>query len=192
MKQLTALLVMAVILSCCGSNQPKVSKPDVTAKDTLQTAPPAEEIMWKTATYAGQLGDGKNAGYITNTYAIWGSYNRPGVDNTELKVKFLVDRVSFCIKLYEYGQKLVTKGDENFYRISVKSGENAPLEFTAKNVSDRIFINEADAKNVTDLFNKGERITFTLASDSKTAPVTYAFSLDHPKGLGELLGKLSR
>lgn len=192
MRQLTIMLLVAALMAACGTNQPKAVKPEVAKTDSVKTVQPAEANMWKIASYSGQVGDSKNSYYVTNTYAIWGTYHRNSVDNTELKVKFLIDRVSFCIKLYEYGQKIVTKGDENSYRISVKSGDGEPLQFTAKNVSDRIFISEADAKNIMELFNKGERITFSMTTDSKTSPVSYAFSLDHPNGLNEILGKLTK
>ena len=192
MKILSIMLLAAALFTACGTGQPKVTKPEAAKKDTVKTVPPADENMWKIASYAGQVGDSKNSSYVTNTYAIWGTYRRSSVDNTELKVKFLIDKVSFCIKLYEYGQKIVTKGDENVYRVSVKSGEGEPLQFMAKNVSDRIFINEADAKSIMDLFAKGEKVTFSMTTDSKSDPASYAFSLDHPGGLAETLAKVSR
>lgn len=193
MRQLILLIIVTATLLACGSKQPGVNKQTESAKkDSAQTIQPAEQNMWKITSYSGQLGDSKNAYYITNSFAIWGTYHKSNVDNTELKVKFLIDRVSFCIKLYEYGQKIVTKGDETSYKVTVKPEAGEPLQIIAKNVSDRIFINESDAKNIITLFEKGERITFSMANDSKTDPASYAFSIDHPKGLSEIIGKLGK
>jgi len=199
MRHLILLIIVPAIFLACGTNQPKVAKPSEENKNDAAkvaqpatAAQPAAENMWKIASYSGQLGDSKNAYYITNSFAIWGTYHKSNVDNTELKVKFLIDRVSFCIKLYEYGQKIVTKGDETSYKITVRPVDGEPLLVTAKNVSDRIFINESDAKNIINLFEKGERITFSMINDSKTDPASYAFSIDHPKGLIDVLGKLGK
>ena len=199
MKKLILIIFVPAILLSCGTRQANVAKPAEEIKSEAarvaqpaSSAQPAEQNMWKISSYSGQLGDSKNAYYITNSYAIWGTYHKSNVDNTELKVKFMIDRVSFCIKLYEYGQKIVTKGDESSYKVTVKPGDGEPLQLTAKNVSDRIFISESDAKAIISLFEKGERITFSMTNDSKTNPATYAFSIDHPKGLVEVLGKLGK
>lgn len=193
MRQLFLVLLLPAFILACGTKQQKVVKPAETVlKDTVKAVPAPAENMWKMVSYSGQLGDSKNAFYITNSYAIWGTYKRSSVDNTELKVKFLIDRVSFCIKLYEYGQKIVTKGDETSYKVTVKQEVGEPLHITAKNVSDRIFINETDAKSIISLFEKGEKITFSMTNDSKTDPASYAFSIDHPKGLSEVVGKLGK
>lgn len=186
-------IFLPAILLACGSKQQKVTKQtDAVKKDTVQAVQSVEQSMWKISSYSGQLGDSKNAYYVTNSFAIWGTYNKRNVDNTELKVKFLIDRVSFCIKLYEYGQKIVTKGDENYYKITIKQVDGEPFQFTAKNVSDRIFINESDAIAIINIFEKGERVTFSMSNDSKTDPASYAFSIDHPQGLNEVLGKMGK
>lgn len=199
MRPLILIVLLGAVLFSCGTPQPKVAKPaEENKKDAPKeaqpaaTAQPTAENMWKIASYSGQLGDSKNAYYITNSFAIWGTYRKSNADNTELKVKFLIDRVSFCIKLYEYGQKVVTKGDETSYKVTVKPDNGEPLQISAKNVSDRIFIGESDAKSIIDLFEKGEKVTFSLTNDSKTNPASYAFFIDHPKGISEVIGKLGK
>lgn len=193
MRQLFLMLLLPVFILSCGTKQQKVIKPvETVLKDSVKAIPTAEENMWKMVSYSGQLGDSRNAYYITNSFAIWGTYRKSDVDNTDLKVKFLIDKVSFCIKLYEYGQKIVTKGDENSYKVTVRSESGEPLQISARNVSDRIFFNESDVKNIVGLFEKGERITFAMSNDSKANPASYAFSIDHPGGLKEVLGKLGK
>src|SRR5450830_1165285 len=107
MKQLIPLLIFSLFVTACGLKQPSPKLTETNKSGTVQPdnavknlAP--EAIMWKTASYAGNLGDNKNTAYITNTYAIWGTYSNNSAENGELKVKFLIDKVSFCIKLYEY------------------------------------------------------------------------------------------
>ncbi|MEI7422536.1 MAG: hypothetical protein WCK18_10595 [Prolixibacteraceae bacterium] len=196
MKQLIILLIFSLFVIACGSRQPSPKQTDINksasvqAENTTKNVTPAA-VMWKSASYAGDLGDNKNSAYITNTYAIWGTYSNSSAEKGELKVKFLIDKVSFCLKLYEYGKKIIKKGDESCYKITVKSEGSEPLLITARNVSDRVFINEIDAKQIIELFNKGNPVYFSMATDSKTMPSTYSFVLDHPGGFGEVLSKLS-
>lgn len=195
MKQLIFLLIFSYIIAACGLKQQSPKQTGTSnsaavqpenAGNNLAPAP----LMWKSASYAGDLGDNKNSAYITNTYAIWGIYSNSSVEKGELKVKFLIDKVSFCIKLYEYGKKIVKKGDETSYKITIKSEGQETLQFTAKNVSDRIFISEIDAKKIIVLFGKGNLVSFLMVTDSKISPSTYLFSLEHPGGFYEVLSKL--
>ena len=189
MKQFFYAMITLVIVAACGSGQPKPATKAATISDSSATNA-TESVMWKVVSYAGDLGDNKNSFYITNTFAIWGTYKSEASDNTDLKVKFLIDKVSFCIKLYEYGKKVVKKGDESCYKITIKPDVGEPLQLTAKNVSDRVFINESDAKKVMELFETGGKISFYMITDSKTAPASYAFLLDHPGGFMEVYKKL--
>jgi len=196
MRQLILLLIFSLFVTTCGLKQPSPQKPEtnksakVQPDNSVKNLVP-EAIIWKTASYSGDLGDNKNSTYITNTYAIWGTYSNSSAENGDLKVKFLIDKVSFCLKLYEYGKKIVKKGDETSYKITLKSDGFEPLQITARNVSDRIFINETDAKKIIELFEKGNLISVSMVTDSKTSPSAYAFSLEHPGGFKEVLGKLS-
>jgi hypothetical protein len=195
MKKLVFLLILSVFLASCDSKQQKNvkaqnGKTEIANGETNKVTSTVGECMWKIASYAGDLGDNKNATYLTNTFALWGSVKNDQTSNTELKVKFLIDKVSFCIKLYENGTKIVKKGDESLYKITIKSAGGEPYQISAKNVSDRIFINDLDAKKIIESFNKGGGITFTMVTDSKTAPSSYSFTLDHPEGFGDLYKKL--
>ena len=193
MKKFVYLLIFSVVIVACGSRQLKSNKTEAQKPEIVKTDKvnqPNEFGMWKVANYAGNVGDNKNSLYMANALAIWGTFSNGTEENPELKVKFLVDKVSFCIKLYEYGRKIVKKGDENSYKISIKSAGNEVTEFTAKNVSDRLFINQPDAKKIIELFDKGGRISFSLVNDSKTAPSSYTFTIENPEGFGNAYKKL--
>jgi hypothetical protein len=197
MRRLVFSLILSVLIVACGFNQSSTNKTDANKLEAAKAVPKQmtatnELGMWKVANYAGDLGDNKNSNFITNTFAVWGTYSNGTIDHSEVKVKFLIDKVSFCLKLYEYGKKIVKKGDETNYKISVKLDENEPFLFTAKNVSDRIFIEEFDARKIIEMFNKGGRIYFSLANDSKLNPSTYAFVLENSGGFSEAMKKLSR
>jgi hypothetical protein len=148
--------------------------------------------MWKIAYYASNLGDSRDKAYITNSYAIWGTFSNNANDKAELKAKFMVDKETFCIKLLEYGTKAVKKGNENLYKIKVKTSTNEVFEFTAKNVSDRLFIKGTDSQRIIELFNKGGLISFYMVTDSKTDPATYSFTIDNPDGFEKALLKISK
>jgi hypothetical protein len=197
MKQLMCLLIFSLLVAACGSRQPKPNnagqgKDESAKSDTPQSKPANQPVMWKIASYAGDLGDNKNSNYMTNAFAIWGTFSNSTVDNGEIKVKFLIDKVSFCIKLYENGNTVVRKGDETAYRITLKSEGIEPVQFTAKNVSDRIFISQVDVKKLVELFDSGAKITFSMVNDSKSNPASYAFALDHPGKFSETWNQLSK
>ncbi len=195
MRKFIYLLIFSVIIVACGSRQPKnnkaeAKKPEIVKTDSIKSNQPTESGMWKIANYAGEVGDNKNSLYMTNALNIWGTSRNGTEDNSDLKVKFLVDKVSFCIKLYEYGGKIVKKGDESSYKITIKSAGNEVTEITARNVSDRLFINQSDAKKIGELFDKGGRIFFSLVNDSKTVPSTYTFTIENAEGFGNAYKKL--
>lgn len=191
MRKFITLIIFSLVIVACAPKQQKPVSNEPVIKDTAKPVPANEFGMWKIAFYASNLGDNRNSGYLTNTYAIWGNFTNNTYEKAELKVKFLIDKEKFSFKLLEHGTKTVKKGDENFYKITVKSSSNEQIEFTARNISDRIFIKSDDAQKIIDLFNKGGVISFSLVSDSKTSPARYAFAVDHPEGLENALKKLS-
>jgi len=192
MKKFVLPLIFSVVVVACGPKQPKQTPSDPIKKDSVKTAPSKEFGMWKIAYYASNLGDNREKSYITNEYAIWGTFTNKANDKAELKVKFLVDNDTFCIKLLEYGTKAVKKGDESQYKFTIKSSNNVTLEFTARNVSDRLFVKSADSQRLIDLFNKGGLISFYLVTDSKTDPAIFTFTINNPEGLEKALLKIAK
>jgi hypothetical protein len=115
MKKFIVLLIFSVVLVSCGSKQPKPLPVQTPKKDSIQATPVNEYGMWKISNYASNLGNNRNTSYITNSFAIWGNFSDNNNDKAELKVKFVVDKETFCIKLLQYGTTAVKKGDENQY-----------------------------------------------------------------------------
>jgi hypothetical protein len=201
MNKLIFLLILSVTIAACGLNHQKPKKSNIKGIETIKSETsdttgvksiqPDELGMWKIASYAADLGDNKNSLYITNKYAVWGKYSNNSMDNDELKVKFVIDKVSFSIKLYEYGKKIVKKGDENSYKITIKSNGIDSYQITARNATDRIFIQDVDSRKIIELFNKGVPVSFSLLSDSKTNPSTYTFGLEHPEGINAAFKKIT-
>lgn len=191
MRKFITLIIFSVVVVACAPKQQKSVPKEPVITDTVKPVAANEFGMWKIASYAKTLGDNRNSSYLTNTYAIWGSFSNNANEKAEVKVKFVIDKESFSIKLLEYGTKPVKKGDETFYKISVKSSLNEQIEFTARNTSDRIFIKSEDTQKIIDLFNKGGIISFSLVSDSKTSPARYSFAIANPDGFGSALKKLS-
>ena len=191
MRKFITIVIFSLVIVACAPKQQKPVLSEPIKTDAVKSVPANEFGMWKIASYAGNLGDNRNSAYLTNTFAIWGSFSDNTNERAELKVKFLIDKETFSIKLLEHGTKTVKKGDENLYKITVKSNTNEQVEFTARNVSDRIFIKSADSQKIIDLFNKGGVISFSLVSDSKTSPARYSFAIDNPDGFGSALKKLS-
>jgi len=191
MGKFVVLLIFSFSIMACGSKQPKQVQSETVKKDTVKVIPSPEFGMWKIASYASNLGDNRNTYYVTNSYAIWGTFSDKDNDKAELKVKFLVDKETFCIKLLAFGRNTIKKGDENSYKIKIKSNSGDLLEFTAKNISDRLFITGGDSPKIIDLFNKGGMLSFYLITDSKKNPATFAFNIDSPQGLEGAMKKLS-
>ena len=190
MKKLVIFLIISAMIAACGSKQPKTISTGQAKSDSASTSLPNEPVMWKVSSYASNLGNNRNSAYVTNSFSMWGTFTNKANDKAELKVKFVVDKETFCIKLLEFGTKAVKKGDENQYKISIKSNHSEPIEFSAKNVSDRLFIKSIDSQKIIDCFAKGGLISFYLVTDSKTDPAIYAFTIDHPDGFDKAIKKL--
>jgi|GEM_PF-1744093 len=190
MRKFVILLIFATLLAGCGSRQQKPVNNGQAKRDSAKTELPNELGMWKISSYASNLGNSRNAAYVTNSFAIWGTFTNKANDKAELKVKFVVDKETFCIKLLEFGTKVVKHGDENQYKLTMKSNASESYEFTAKNVSDRLFIKSTDSQKIIDCFSKGGVISFYLVTDSKTDPTSYSFTIDRPDGFERAIKKL--
>ena len=191
MKKFVIFLIFSVVIAACGTKQQKPVQTETIKKDTVRTAPVSEYGIWKIASYASNLGNNRNTSYITNCFAIWGTFSDANNDKAELKVKFVIDRETFCIKLLRCGTTAVKKGDESQYKIIIKSGASEVANFTARNVSDRLFIKSGDAQKIVELFEKGGSLYFYLVTDSKSSPACYSFTIDNPVGLGKALKKIT-
>jgi hypothetical protein len=191
MKKFVVILIFSVVIMACGTKQQKPVQSEPVQKDTVKTAPASEYGIWKIASYASNLGNNKNTSYITNCYAIWGTFSNASNDKAELKAKFVIDKETFCIKLLQYGTTVVKKGDETQYKIKIISNAIEVADFTARNVSDRLFIKSGDAQKIVELFEKGGSLFFYLVTDSKSSPATYSFTIDNPIGLGKAIKKIT-
>lgn len=191
MKKFVFPLIFSVVIAACGTKQQKPVQSEPVKKDSVKTAPTSEYGIWKIASYASNLGNNRNTSYITNCYAIWGTFSDASNDKAELKVKFVIDKETFCMKLLRYGTTAVKKGDETQYKIKIISNAVEVADFTARNVSDRIFIKSGDAQKIVELFEKEESIYFYMVTDSKSSPATYSFTIDSPAGLGKAIKKIA-
>lgn len=191
MKKFVFPLIFSVVIAACGTKQQKPVQSEPVKKDSVKTAPTSEYGIWKIASYASNLGNNRNTSYITNCYAIWGTFSDASNDKAELKVKFVIDKETFCMKLLRYGTTPVKKGDETQYKIKIKSGVTEVADFSARNVSDRIFIKSGDAQKIVELFEKEDSIYFYMVTDSKSSPATYSFTIDNPAGLGKAIKKIT-
>jgi len=191
MKKFVIILIFSVVIVACGTKQQKPVQSETIKKDTVKTALASEYGIWKIASYASNLGNNRNTSYITNCYAIWGTFSDASNDKAELKVKFVIDKETFCIKLLKYGTTAVKKGDETQYKIKIKSGVNEVADFTARNVSDRLFIKSGDAQKIVELFEKGGSLFFYMVTDSKSSPACYSFTIDNPAGLDKAFKKIT-
>lgn len=191
MKKFVIILIFSVVIAACGTKQQKPVPSEPVKMDSVKTASDSEYGIWKIASYASNLGNNKNTSYITNCYAVWGTFSDASNDKADLKVKFVIDKETFCIKLLKYGTTVVKKGDETQYKIAVKAGGTDVADFTARNVSDRLFIKSGDAQKIVELFEKEGSIYFYMVAESKSSPATYSFTIDNPAGLGKAIKKIT-
>jgi hypothetical protein len=117
MRKIIILIIFSVVIVACAPKQQKPAPKEPVKTDTAKPAPANEFGMWKIASYASNLGDKRNSSYLTNSYAIWGTFSDNSNEKAELKVKFLIDKETFCIKLLAHGTQAVKKE----MRIFIKS-----------------------------------------------------------------------
>jgi len=152
------------------------------AKAKAGASDPTNTGMWEIRYYVDEFDNPTTEGYITNTKWIWGTFNNSATTNSDLKVKWLIDKDSIALKLFEYGSYQVKNSwiEAQDYSIAMLDPNGNKTNWTGYMLSggDRIYLRGSDTyKKIIDTFSLNGSVTFRIVeSDNQTT--NYLFKME--------------
>ena len=116
--------------------------------------------QWGVANYVDEFGDLTGDKFLSNTIYD-GKFSNSATTNSELKVRFLVDKDEVNIQLYEYGSRLVKSGIDD-YRVSIKYGDNVETFNKIQLLGDRLEITNHNAKKLLNILKEYNNVKFHI------------------------------
>lgn len=121
--------------------------------------------MWSVHYFVDNFGDRTKDAYITNTDMISGTFSNSATQDSLLNVQFIFKSQSdLSIQLYEYGGNNPVKdgGYANEYDVLVKDKDDKRYELRATNYSDRLTLEDGNARALHGALMKGGRVQFMI------------------------------
>lgn len=143
--------------------------------------------VWTTSYYVDDFGEPTKDGYST-TYC-FGSFSNSATTNADLSVRFLIDKSSIRIQLYEYAGNHPIKG-EGFLRFKAKRFDEV-LDFKTYNSDNgNNTVLDEYYKPLLTLLQKGGEIKFVAQTSSSYSLSEYKFTLSDASYIKEALQSL--
>jgi hypothetical protein len=197
MKNLLLFFIVVLLISSCTTNQQE-SNEYARIADSIRVADSIAMIeisipdTWKISHYVDEFGEPTKQRFITNSKIILGTFSNSATENSDLVVKFLIDNPeSISIQLFEYaGNNPVKKGIEEGYKIKIKPENSEPVVLEARNFSDRLSLNKANSKKLSDILLKGGRLLFSIIEVTEYSSASYKFEIPNAQGYDKILSEL--
>lgn len=98
------------------------------------------KTLWYIDYYADEFGESTQNKLITNISYIHGTFSNSAVQDADLNVKFLIDKTSISIMLYEYaGYNPVKVYSCTKYNVLIQDKDGIRKTLRAENCSDRLY-----------------------------------------------------
>ncbi|MCK3684232.1 hypothetical protein [Maribellus sp. YY47] len=132
---------------------------------------------WDIGYYVDDFGE--RTGEFFVSMFVNGTFSNSATTNSDLKVRFMIDKNSSRIQLYEYARDHPVKG-EGFIYFKIRDKNNKEFEIRAYNSDhgNTTIEDEYDKKLRNILLNGGE-IKFVAEADKYGSPSTYKFAIDN-------------
>lgn len=132
---------------------------------------------WEIGHYVDDFGE--RTGEFFVSMFLYGTFSNSATTNSDLKVRFMIDKNSSRIQLYEYAGDHPVKG-EGFIYFKIRDKNNKEYEIRAYN-SDHgnTTIEEDDDKKLRNILMTGGEIKFVAEADKYGSPSTYKFTIDN-------------
>lgn len=132
---------------------------------------------WEIGYYVDDFGE--RTGEFFVSMFLYGTFSNSATTNSDLKVRFMIDKNSSRIQLYEYAGDHPVKG-EGFIYFKIRDKNNKEYEIRAYN-SDHgnTTIEEDDDKKLRNILLTGGEIKFVAEADKYGSPSTYKFTIDN-------------
>lgn len=143
------------------------------------------ESSWALQHYVDDFGDATEDAYLSRTVS--GTFSNSATTNSELNVKFLVEKGKVSIKLYEYGDNVVN-GSQSYpdeYEIKVRNDQGETFEFKAENWSDRLNLGSSHSKRLITLLLESKSLRFSIREIDSYSVSSYRFDLPYANLINE-------
>lgn len=138
--------------------------------------------MWEVAYYVDEFKLPTDEKYIRNKETIEGTFSNSATTNSQLLVRFLIDKDDLAIMLYEYGRNQVKNAyssDRQYYNVTMMDtdGTRHTLQGYIFAGGDRIFFSESDEKTILNALLQNGTVRFAL-TETKRSSDTYVFTIE--------------
>lgn len=133
--------------------------------------------IWDLRYYVDDFGEPTRDAYVSTV--VYGKFNNSATTNSELKVKFLIDKSEIRIQLYEYAGKRPING-EGFIYFKIRDKNNKEHEIKAYNCDNgETVVEQAYDKKLRDVLLSGGQIKFFAEAGKYGYPSTYMFTIEN-------------
>lgn len=143
---------------------------------------------WEIGYYVDDFGE--RTGEFFVSMFVYGTFSNSATTNSNLKVRFMIDKNSSRIQLYEYAGDHPVKG-EGFIYFKIRDKNNKEYEIRAYNSDNgnTTIEKEYDKKLRNILLNGGE-IKFVAEADKYSSPSTYKFTINNANWFENAITKM--
>lgn len=207
MKKIVILFVSALFASCTSNNQQLTndeitnfkSEIDSLKNELYQYKEKYGELkkidvnnkefgIWKTSYYIDDFGEPTKEGFVGTLCE--GTFSNSATTNSDLGVKFLIDKSNIRIQLYEYNRNHPIKG-EGFLEFKAKRNDGEMFDFKTYNFeSGDNIVEKQYYKKLISFLQKGGEIKFIAQTSSSYSLSKYKFVLTDSSYLEEALSSL--
>lgn len=157
-------------------------------KDSIKLANINNLGIWEIGYYVDNFGEATKEPYISTDLS--GKFSNSATTNSDLNVRFLVDKSSIRIQLYEYAGNHPIKGEGIIYfKIRDKNGKEH--EIRAFNSSTgNTNVDQDDFKKLKNILLSGGTIKFIALAGKYGSPSQYSFTIDNADWLENAYTKM--
>lgn len=136
--------------------------------------------MWTLDRYVDEFKQYTDEWYIKAKNNIEGTFSNTATNDSELSVRWLIDKKDVALMLFQYGKYQVkTSGNyERKYNIYMLAPDGEKFTLHGTLYTDRIYVGIGDKQKVLDTFSKNGPVTFRIVEEDN--PTTnYFFQYEH-------------
>ena len=186
------LITLFALITGCESQQQKAHRIAQFRADSTRVADSIKansKGIWVVRNYVDEFGEKSKEKYIGGLFL--GQFSNSATENSDLAVKFVIDKNDIYVQLYEYmGSNPVKHGVEYGYNIKIRTAEKDVTELTAFNSSDKLTFYNTDSKKLREILQRGGEIKFIIIEDSKYTKSSYRFTIKDASGLNNAMKEL--
>ncbi|MCB0509056.1 MAG: hypothetical protein KDD21_12235 [Bacteroidetes bacterium] len=167
----------------------ELAKREKAIQDSIKLANINNLGIWELGYYVDDFGEPTKEAYISTD--LYGTFSNSATTNSNLKVRFLIDKKSIRIQLYEYAGNHPIKG-EGFIYFKIRDKNDKEHEIKAYN-SDygNTTVEQEYFYTLKKILLTGGRIKFMAEADKYGSPSIYKFTIENADWLENAITKMN-